>query len=66
VHPFFLYEIHRQHMAEWEREAALRRMFLEAPRSKRKRRLRLFLANRLRRHERAQGQALRTDAYACR
>jgi hypothetical protein len=67
VHPYFLYEIHRQHMAESERKAALQRMFLEAdanaPRRERKRRLRLFTTARPARTGR---HALRTDAQACR
>jgi hypothetical protein len=68
VHPFFLYEIHRQHMSELERKAALQRMFMEGydpPRIERKRRFRLF-TNGARRSESAQGHTLRKDAYACR
>jgi hypothetical protein len=67
VHPFFLYEIQRQHMAEWERNAALHRMFMEdqrALRRERKRRrrslLRSVIAPRRVRH------TVRTDAVACR
>jgi hypothetical protein len=70
VHPFFLYEIHRQHMADWERKAALQRMFLEddgVQRRERKHLLRRF-ALRMRRTEALTPQtALRTDsASACR
>jgi hypothetical protein len=66
MHPFFLYEIQRQHMAEWERNAALHRMFMEdqrAQRRERKRRRRTFrsaiVPQRLR-------HTLGTDAVACR
>jgi hypothetical protein len=66
VHPFFLYEIHRQHMAEWERNAALHRMFMEDHgRARRERRRRSGLLRRGMLLVRSR-QALGTDAYACR
>ena len=39
MHPYFLYDIHKQYLAEWEREAELQRLFMEGRPRRQKRRI---------------------------
>jgi hypothetical protein len=70
VHPYILYTIYKDRLAERERRAELNRIFLESRATQVRRPSRVVDAvRRLRRPERperSKGAALRTDAYACR
>jgi hypothetical protein len=67
VHPYVLYTIYKDRLAEAERRAELHRIILESRATQVRRPSPVVEAmRRLRRPERRKGAALRTDAYACR